>query len=299
MKNISLILSLLFISLLSTSQPYHRFTDNYGWCVHQSFSLAETYFAYTNLGDSIVNGRVYKFIKAPYHWSDFLVREDELEQKVWIIFKDSSSENLLYDFSLKTYDSITVKPVLYPPVTYVVDSIGFAHTPLGIRKKISLSTSDTTYVYHKLIWIEGIGSTFGPDYLSETTLNPNKYFNGPFYCLICAYTSPGVQSYSQNCGLPCYPWPGGPCYSMITGMNSVPDNNPEVEVHFISSRELLFQSNEIIKLIQIFTVEGRLIDQISIADHQFTYQTNHWASGIYVIKISLDNKQTLVRKIKM
>ena len=90
---------LLLINMFCVAQSYHPFSINVGWCVEENYSLGAWMIDYINLGDKTFNGQDYKFIGGK--GSDyFLVREDTLQRKVYVVLPNDSTESLLYDFSL-------------------------------------------------------------------------------------------------------------------------------------------------------------------------------------------------------
>lgn len=282
-KSVFLLISLV-VAITSYSQEYHPFLQNIGWCQEEYFFLGSISTAYTNNGDTTIGNLSYqRLLKGN---TSFLVREDTVMQKVWVILPDSLSETLLYDFSISSGSQITLNYVGYDPVLYTVESTEMISTPLGLRKQIRLITNDTIF-NPDLYWIEGIGSSFGPVYLSDPDYAPQTMQGS---CLICAYIATGVQSYSGSCGLDCFPYPGSSCNSFITGIPMTNDK-PEIIVEKISPDLLRIQSKQNkINQVQVFSIEGKRLKIVRVSfDDVVMLSTSDWAMGIYVIEISSDD----------
>jgi hypothetical protein len=274
----------LVVAITSYSQNYHPFLQNIGWCQEEYFSLGSISTAYKNNGDTTIGNSSYqRLLKGNI---SFLVREDTVMQKVWVILPDSLSETLLYDFSISSGSQITLNYVGYDPVLYTVESTEMISTPLGLRKQIRLITNDTIF-NPDLYWIEGIGSSYGPVYLNDPDYAPQPMQGS---CLICAYITTGVQSYSGSCGLDCYPYPGSSCNSFITGIQMT-NGKPEIIVEKISPDLIRIQSKKNkINQVQVFSIEGKRLKTIPVfLDDDVMLSTGDWAIGIYVIEISSDS----------
>ena len=198
--------------------------------MEEAFSLGYWPIAQENTGDSLYNNVIYKKFKNSSSTKVSLVREDSTQKKVWVILPDSSSETLLYDFNLTNGNQVTLNYVGYYPVTYQVDSVDSVLTTLGIRKRINLSTLDTLFD-SELIWIEGIGSTYGPIYLLDPTFDANLAVSYIRHELICAYKSMGVQSYGNSPPGSFATSFGSPCLTFINPTTITKINSKDIFFH--------------------------------------------------------------------
>lgn len=296
MKRIFLFFYLIIaFNCICKGQNYNQFTKNVGWCLEQYFGTGSTLAAYENNGDSLFNNSNYKKLTRDGSITT-LIREDSIQKKVWAILPDSTSETLLYDFNLIAGNQITLDYVGYTPVSYQVDTVDSVNTPLGSRKRIILSTTDTNFT-QELYWIEGIGSTYGPIYLLDPTFSIGQ-FGGNGHCLICCYQNIGVQSYLGTCGIPFGGLSGTVCSSFITSIKEVNIKNSFVNTYFSSLNLLLIKSDmELIKHVRVLSIDGRLVDFQKCNSEQLSIQTDRWNKGAYIIYITLNDNQVISNKI--
>lgn len=295
MNKTLLIIYLTLVCFAVNGQGYHQFLKNIGWCIAMEQGTGAILQYYNNDGDTVVNTQSY--VKLYKNNSKlFLAREDTTQKKIWIILPDSSSETLLYDFNLVSGNQITLNYVGYLQTLYQVDSIDSISTPLGIRKRINLSTSDTNFI-STLYWIEGIGSTYGPIYLYDQTY-PIDQFGYHGHILICAYNEYGIKAFNCSCGLPCGMSNFNVC--PFLKIHEIENENVLFEAYFISSDLLSIEiQNDIIDFIRIFSTDGKQIDQIEITSKKEKYlvDTNKWSSGLYLIEVTLSNGYSFTKKI--
>jgi len=172
----SLTLLLIFYSLVSTGQTsvYHPFPDSSAlWNIHFSLycfsnGTGNENYSITISGDTTISAHTYHKLTTPFIQSlstgicsgpvsgyKGSFRQDTLAHKVFYIPRDSSSEQVLYDFNLHTGD--TVKGYLearaYPKD--IVNTIDSVLVGTQYRKRWSINSA-----YH-IQWIEGVGSTYG------------------------------------------------------------------------------------------------------------------------------------------
>ena len=294
MKKCILLIIFLVVTVVSYSQNYIPFLQNIGWCVEEYIGIGSAMSAYTKSGDTTIGSLSYtKLIKFNIL---FLVREDVALQKVWVILPNNSSETLLYDFSISLGAQISLNYTGNIPVLYHVDSLDSINTPLGFRKRIKLSTTDTVFS-SSLFWIEGIGSNFGPLYLFDPTYAPGNMSEG--HCLICAYFEIGVQSFSGLCGIPCIGYVGTPCYSFIVGINKMNTDNVKIKIDKVTTGLIRIRLNGgKIKELKIFSVEGSLLKKIQYGDKPEVFiSTYDWVKGLYIIEITTENGIPIIEKI--
>lgn len=289
-----LLISGLLLSGFSNGQSYHPFTTNIGWCVEENFSLGAIMIDYLNLGDTIISGKNYTFLGGK--GSDFfLVREDTVQKKVWVILPNDTSESLLYDFNLLKGQQISLN-FAGLTVAYTVDSTYTTSTLTGNRLRIDMTTTDTNLA-PTLSWIEGVGSAYGPIYLHEqTSLKAPAFIS---YCLICSYSDTAVRSYSGSCMIPCESMYLQPCFSFISGVASHDKSKAKLNTSFINENELSVRVNigKII-MIRVFSTDGRLMDKIEAEDQEVIIDSQNWPTGIYLIEVTMYNGSIVSAKIK-
>ena len=285
---------LLTINMFCVAQSYQPFSSNVGWCVEENYSLGAWMIDYINLGDKTFNGKNYTFFAGK--GSDyFLVREDTLQKKVYVILPKDTIESLLYDFSLAKGQQISLN-FSGNMVSYTVDSTYTTNTIAGNRLRIDLTTTDTNLV-PSLSWIEGVGSTYNPFYLHDKTSLKMPDFIG--YCLICSYSDTAVQSYKGACAIPCESMYLQSCFSFISSVELSNDrvlNN--LNAYINTENELTVQVDVgSISLVTVFSNDGKLIDQIEAEDERVKIDTQSWQPGMYLIKATLHNESVISTKI--
>jgi len=289
------VLSIIFLVavIISYSQNYNPFLQNIGWCQDEYFGIGYGLTAYSNNGDTTIGSLSYaKIFKGN---TLFLIREDTVLRKVWVILPDSLSETLLYDFDISLGSQISLDYVDYDPVLYTVESFDNINTPLGLRKRIKLSTTDTV-INPDLYWIEGIGSSYSPVYLYDPTYAPQMSQGS---CLICAYIEIGVQSYSGTCELYCDPYPGSPCNSFIVGINEIKKDKIEIIIEKVTASLIRIQLNRgKIKELKVFSVEGKLLKRVHDLDKiEVFISTNNWINGLYIIEVISEDGIKIIEKL--
>ncbi len=290
------ILSIIFLveTVISYSQNYPPFLQNIGWCVEEYIGTGSIMSSYTNSGDTTIGNLSYSKLNKDNKL--FLIREDHVLRKVWVILPNGSSEILLYDFAISPGTQISLNYFGNIAVLYHADSFDSINTTSGVRKRIKLSTNDTVFS-STIYWIEGIGSNFGPVYLYDPTYAPGLMNEG--HCLICSYSGPGVQSYSGSCGIPCVPYAGSPCYPFIVGISEITNENTRIMVENVNDNLIRIQLNRgKIKDLEVFSIEGSLLKIIHDVDkNEFYIFTNDWTKGLYIIQAIIDNGIQIKGKI--
>lgn len=120
---------------------------------------------YFTAGDTIINGRNFKFLDGYHYNKNFLISEDSVKQQVFMRILAPGFERfeyLIYDFSLEIGETITVTnpiaPVEMNPGVYTVDSVHFNLFENIERKVLYLSGPNPNLgVYNQAVWVEGIG----------------------------------------------------------------------------------------------------------------------------------------------
>lgn len=229
MKKLLLLFS--FISLVSKSQtPYYKLLgNNTDWYVfndyiplspgHKALSpsaFAVTYGKYSAHTDTLVMGNMYKkfyhvytYPSSPSNQHLGYIREDSATRKVYFLDKTSSTEDLLYDFSVNTGDSVFLNfPTAggnFPLGYYKVRSTGTVTINTGPRKLFKLTKSGTSS-YDTLEIIESVGCKIHPVYMYSSFYGMGQFGSwGPSpSCtykydigLACKYTD--STKYFQSC----------------------------------------------------------------------------------------------------
>jgi hypothetical protein len=202
MKQLVFLMMILASEVYSYGQNFEFADSNAVWSVSDK--------KYFINGDSLYNALNYKKIFIEYDsviatGSYFaLLREDITENKVYVIYKDSTNENLLYDFSLVEGDETTVFPfddyVYRGPVTVTVDSIDSVYIYDAYRKRITISGVNEDIGFDEK-WVEGIGSsTFG---LFGSGLNGVMVLDAYYPFLLC-YEEDSVMLFDNPNFSTCY-----------------------------------------------------------------------------------------------
>jgi hypothetical protein len=165
-------------------------------------------YKYYTDGDTIINSTTYVKIKKTelpaindvsiYPTYTGAIRQDTLNKKIYIVLADSTTERILYDFSLQVGD--TINSVLHDLAS---DCVGFNIETISSIDSILINGN-----YHKrfnvqgscnsVSYIEGIGSYYGlifpnrldekESHLSCTKVNGQTYY--PYINFSCNLTNP-------------------------------------------------------------------------------------------------------------
>lgn len=294
MKKVILSSALLFTILLSYSQNYSPFLQNIGWCIEIYAGTGYAMQAYTKEGDTTIGAFSYsKLFKNP---DQFLVREDTILRKVWVILPDSTNETLLYDFNISIGSQIELSYIGAASVAYNVESIDSINTPLGSRKRITLSTNDTSYSQH-LYWIEGVGSTYSPIYLNDPTYS---WYEG--HCLVCSYKDIGLQSFLGSCSLYCMAQPGDPCYSFIVGLEEL---NTEISIIIAIEtwpNKILVKSStsDKIQSVRMIAINGKILKEIhGLSNSTIEIGIDRYPMGFYILETMMENGKIITKKFTL
>ena len=178
---------MLLMHCLANAQKI-RFTDTSNkWYVNWSYWSGSSTSIDSYGKDTIVNGMLYRTL------SNLIVREDTTTGKVYYkvvsgVFPIDTNENVLYDYNLKTGDTLPNSPYnLSYKLKFVakvdsvlVDSVYYKTWQIGGISNPPLNITDSLiYTY-----IEGVGCTQSPEFPVSTPIS-----TGAFLYVSCFYNS--------------------------------------------------------------------------------------------------------------
>lgn len=280
MKKILLFVLFTF-SIYSYGQEYTPLLDNYNeWNFTYCYTGCYTDIYYTD-GDTIVDGLDYKILDG-YHYISrgFLLREDIPERKVYLnlLLNNTSTEYLLYDFSLAVGDSIDMKNPITPfPENagyYTLDSI--VPRPLvdgnEYRHFYFTPSESNTVSFNKATWIEGAGS------LSIITAPSGHVDINKVGHLSCFYKE-GVSFYTNLDSIDaCEP-------TIILNTDAFHSPFSDVIISTQSStNQLLLMNVANARFIDLYDLNGkRLQSYTNLGSKDLIVNTSDLSSGIYMI----------------
>lgn len=288
MRKLTVLFHLLFASLLMQAQTnvYHPFPDsNAVWrvdewsnppCAPPSYYCGSFYYALT--GDTVIGSFTYHKINN----SPVAIREDTASKKVFVINYCSSSDTLLYDFSLNVGD--TLKQCAISGGTLIVTSIDSILVGSSYRKQFNVSGG------YPFSIIEGIGSTGGLLGLSGGWIGGNNELTCFVQDKILLYDS---GAFVDSCG------------ALINGLNTPAINNIMITVfpnpihdHAIF---ILHITNTSTVSLNIYNAIGNLIEtvfnkKIGNEKHEINWDTKKYANGVYYYQL-LSEQSIITGKI--
>ena len=290
MKARIIILSILLISVSIYGQSYESLLENYGWCCEQEAGTGAVYREYYLSGEtSIVDGMYGK---------EYLIQEDTVSRKVW--YQNDGELELLYDFSLLLNDTFNV--ILHDAVigSYTVSSIDTITTLLGDRKRWILYLRDSLSVGdgvldRNLIWIEGIGSTYGPLYPKTIPLG-NVIFDTKT-CLEAVYDHDRVQVFQGYCNIIGGYWPDE-CKFITSGISHT--DSESILAHFNAVGDLEVTSVNRIDRVVIYDINGKHVYNCmnSSADNHMNIP-NDLSIGVYFCELYFEtNERSSIKVLK-
>ncbi|MBL7777412.1 MAG: T9SS type A sorting domain-containing protein [Chitinophagales bacterium] len=114
---------------------------------------------------------------------------------------------------------------------------------------------------------------------ADTMLTGGKYFCSIFKHL---YAQGFLPFFANN-----------PC-----GISSISDAYEQLAVFSSNAQSFTLRANTSLAHVRIFTIAGKLAEQISIAQNEFTYTTPQLAPGVYIVQALAGNRQQSFRWIK-
>ena len=237
-------------------------------------------------GDTTINSNIYKSVYTTKDSiynpliSNYFCAMRELNNKWYFIPADSTKEFMLYDFDVKTGDTVSINnPWAFGEIELIVFDIDSLELNDKYYKNIALgfidSYSGRPYVFDQ--WIEGIGSTQGFCFSGLNMVDMG-------YQLLCFHRNDSLiylNSPDSTCG---YLSTGIKTNSIISDFKLSP--NPVLnQLNIISNHDLV---------VEIYDSSGKKI----ITSYEKIINVSHLVNGIYVAKI-FDTKMKYIKSEKI
>ena len=256
MKNL-FFLFLLFASITVAQAQYKPLPmQNAEWYQDGGIALLScptctfvNYKYYTD-GDTLINAQTYvkiKKVEVPnindvslFPAYTGAIRQDTLNKKIYVVLTDSTTEHILYDFSLQVGD--TINSVLH---TLTAGCLGFNTETIFLIDTIQVNGYDHRVFHYQGScvgtdgsYIEGIGSEFGllfPNLkdIQESHLNCLKINNQSYYPyanVTCTLPTISVNDLDQLLDISIFPNPTSEILTI-----SLPENSLTTEAHLFDA----------------------------------------------------------------
>ncbi len=259
---------LLIAAISAGAQKYHTLlSENKTWAILTSYwyigELTTTTY-YKLSGDTLINAHLYKKIKYSVdylmqNWypSDLLVREDSINQKVYL-----NNNVLLYDFSLKTKDTLTINSLW----SYcIVDTVKQIIIDGEGRKKIEFKNWNNEF------WIEGIGSSVSPFMPNEKHIT----FDVDYKLLFVKENAKTIYhnpNYSED------------YYLLGLGLNSIESTNYKIKLYpqpAISELSVELPNETTTAEYTVFNSLGQYMNSGYVTSNRFKIDVSNLNSGVY------------------
>lgn len=299
MKTILPYLCGLIISSTLYSQEYNKLLDSYGWCCEWNVGTGASYSQYFIFGDTLINQDLYTIIN-PIDWNHtYFLQENSEQKKVWYLNYNGDRE-LLYDFGLQIKDTFNIHIEDTVIGSYIVTQFDTITTLSGNRKRWSLYlldsiTTERGTINRELIWIEGIGSTYGPIY-PITVPSINEYGEAGT-CLEGVYSFDRIQTYQGNCKYITGYWPES-CNFITSDVQQI--KKKPILAYFNALGDLEISSAGRIEQLKIYDLSGKQVHCYAnkSADKDLIIP-NQLPVGIYICEMfSETNERFSVKAVK-
>lgn len=250
MKNLYLLLFLTFVVQWGHAQYKPLPMQNAEWINFGGIALLScptctlVNYKYFTDGDTIINSLTYSKIKklegpnlndvSLFPTYTGAIRQDTLNKKIYVVLTDSTTEYILYDFSLQVGD--TNNSVLH---TLASDCVGFNTETLYLIDTIQVNGNDHRVFHFQgscagngVNYIEGIGSDFGllfpnlmdiqESHLNCLKINSQSYY--PSSTESCVLTFVGVDELNANPTLSISPNPASSMLHISLDDNTAKQN---------------------------------------------------------------------------
>ncbi len=282
---------ILFASFSTNGQGYNHLLDNYGWCCEKFAGTGAVYGEYYVSGTTFINDTLYKIINDTYYF-----HEDTLTKQVW--FLNEEEKEVIYDFSLELNDTFKIE--LYGTIigSYLVSDIDTIETLSGDRKRWHLYLTDSLTIEEgtltrDLIWIEGIGSTYGPVY--PGTIPLENEFGGWGTCLEAVYSVERDQTYQGYCTYIGGYWPDECKFISNRIDHAIID---PISAYFNAVGDLDIKTGGRIDQLCIYDLSGRLVYSClnNLAEQHITIP-NQLPIGIYICELFFETNERFSIKV--
>lgn len=291
MKKCYVLILLLFTAKFTFSQYRPLPMQNAEWVCSGAFNLLSTptsinYMYYTD-NDTLIGSMVYVNIRKveipsvndvnTYQTYTGAIRQDTLNKKIYIVPTDSTSEKLLYDFSLNVGDTVVSFLNETCPAIETIGAIDSIIVNGNYHRRLHLQDGCSGI---QIYYIEGIGSNFG-------LIFPNN--TGNLSNLIC--TKVNNQTYYPDSSTSC---------NLVTSVNSLdidmaidiypnPSNN-EINIIIPDTEKLTSNTITLLSPLGQILITEKINSQKSIID------ISSLPKGLYLLTISV-NENIFTKKI--
>lgn len=291
MKKCYVLILLLFTAKFTFSQYRPLPMQNAEWVCSGAFNLLSTptsinYMYYTD-NDTLIGSMVYVNIRKveipsvndvnTYQTYTGAIRQDTLNKKIYIVPTDSTSEKLLYDFSLNVGDTVVSFLNETCPAIETIGAIDSIIVNGNYHRRLHLQGGCSGI---QIYYIEGIGSNFG-------LIFPNN--TGNLSNLIC--TKVNNQTYYPDSSTSC---------NLVTSVNSLdidmaidiypnPSNN-EINIIIPDTEKLTSNTITLLSPLGQILITEKINSQKSIID------ISSLPKGLYLLTISV-NENIFTKKI--
>ena len=285
MKNLSrkyiqvaITLIILLISSQVSSQSAKFPTDSAIWQCSHSYGLDPCYDAvydYRYTGDTLISGVHYsKVISEGFSSGCFILgyegalRYDSVNNIVYIVLPDSSSEEIMYNFNMHIGDTIS-GPFHQTAISRVtdIDTVVYA----GISRKRWRFSSQMNLDPFIVEGIGNIDGLFTP--LDRIPIQDNYY-------LVCF----SYKSFTL------YPDSNGVCYIFDEIKNVERDFNLTIYPNPIHDEALFVLQNCLIQSVKLYNILGENIFIANVNTHEFRFNRSNLPNGIYYSIVHSENR---------
>lgn len=283
-------LAILFVTVSLNGQEYKSLLSNSGWCCEQVAGTGAIYREYYVSESTTITDDLFGI--------QYLIQEDTESKKVW--YQNKGEMELIYDFSLLTNDTFNV--VLHDTIlgSYLVSKVDTISTLSGDRLRWSLFLRDSLSIEagvleRSLVWIEGIGSTYGPIYPKTIPLEHETWSSQT--CLEGAYDSDRIQIYQGYCTSITGYW-SDECKFITNDIKEIYIESSSA--YFNSAGDLEIISEGRVGRICVYDINGSLVyDCTNTSGGGHLYIPNQFAAGVYICDLYDEiNKRSSIKVIK-
>jgi hypothetical protein len=247
-------------------------------------------------GDSMINGINYTILTeivssqngpVPTFSAEEIIgfyRNDSANKKVFFLPKDSTTEELFYDFDLAIGDTLAATYFMRlkgSGDTFIVDTIGDTSFVDGVLRK-TYKYSCSSCFGQKNILVEGIGT------LTGLTSSFNGFIGVSITERLCCNKRSGAIVYDE-CG--CLPLPVGLTDHAISKVSFNIQPNPS-NGRFIVDFVGLYQD---LKVIEVFNLAGQKLDvEVTAQSSNRAELFINQGSGVYLVRIGSKSKKVML-----